>query len=566
MRRWGWTAAAALAATAAAAQDGPPDAIYLGGKVVTVDEGFTIAEAFAVEGGRFTAVGTDEEVRALAGEGTEVVDLAGRTVIPGLIDSHLHQIGAALNAPRVSLLEARTMEDVRDAIAARVAETPPGEWVLASSAWHESVLDEGRLPTRADLDAVSPDHPVFIPRGGHVVAVNSKALEMAGVTADTPDPEHGVIVRDEAGEPTGVLLEDATELVEAILPPPPPPEEQAALLRAMMAELNGLGVVAVTEPGLNDDQIALYRELEAEGALTTRVQMLYRVRSDEEVARVAETYERDPTCDGMLCFSGIKILLDGGVEGARLYEPYLVVAGEQPLADYRGVMILPAGGIEGYRDMLRLAAEAGMQVQTHGVGDETIDAIVQGYAATGEETGVEIGLDGLRWTAMHLFLPTAQAIETMREERILATVQDHPVLLGPNQQRWWGEPRAGHAIPVRDLMEAGLVVGGGTDAPVVPPDPYLSIWWMVTRGTLGGELLGPEQAVSVEDALRAWTVGSATVQFAEASRGSIEEGKLADFAVLSDDILAIPPDAIRDLRAVLTAVGGRVVHGDPAEL
>ena len=566
MRRLGWMAATALAATGAAAQEGPPDAVYLGGHVVTVDDAFTVAEAFAVDDGRFVAVGTDAEVRALAGEGTEVIDLAGHTVIPGLIDSHLHQFGAALNAPRVSLIEARSMDDVRAAIAARVAETPPGGWVMASSAWHESILEEGRLPTRADLDPVSPDHPVFIPRGGHVVAVNSVALEMAGVTADTPDPEHGVIVRDAAGEPTGVLLEDATELVEGILPPPPPPEEQVALLKAMMAELNALGVVAVTEPGLGDEQIAIYRGLEAEDALTTRVQMLYRVRSDEEVQHVVDTYERDAACDDMLCFSGIKIPLDGGVEGARLYEPYLVVAGEQPDPDYRGVMILPAGGLDGFRDMLRLAAEAGLQVQTHGVGDETLDAIVQGYAATGEETGVEIGLDGLRWTAMHVFLPTPEAIETMAEERILTTVQDHPVLLGHNQLRWWGEPRAGYAIPVRDLVEAGLVVGGGTDAPVVPPDPFLSIWWMVTRGTLGAEPLGPEQAVSVEDALRAWTVGSATVQFAEASRGSIEEGLLADFAVLSDDILAVPPDAIRDLEAVLTVIGGRVVHGDPGAL
>ena len=415
MIRQGLTAAVAAAmATGAAAQEGPPDAVYVGGHVVTVDGEFSIAEAFAVDDGRFVAVGTDDEVRALAGEGTEVVELGGRTVIPGLIDSHLHQFGAALNAPRVSLLEARSMNDVRDAIAERVAETPPGEWVLASSAWHESILEEGRLPTRADLDAVSPDHPVFIPRGGHVVAVNSVALEMAGVTAETPDPEHGVVVRDEAGEPTGVLLEDATALVEDILPPPPPPEEQVRLLKDMMAELNAFGVVAVTEPGLNDEQIATYRQLEEEDALTTRVQMLYRVRSDEDVQHVADTYERDAACDDMLCFSGVKIGLDGGVEGARLSEPYLVVAGEQPDPDYRGVMILPAGGLDGYRDMLRLAARAGMQVQTHGVGDETLDAIVEGYAATGEETGVEVGLDGLRWTAMHVFLPTPEAIETMQ--------------------------------------------------------------------------------------------------------------------------------------------------------
>ncbi len=541
MTRTTLIAAAVLAAGHAAAQDSAPETIFHNGKIVTVDEAFSIAEAFAVAEGKFAAVGTNDEVQALAGDGTTVVDLGGRTVIPGLIDSHLHLFGAALNIPRVSLIDARNMDDVRAAIAERVAETPPGDWVMVSSAWHESILDEGRLPTRADLDPVSPENPVFIPRGGHVITVNSKALEIAGVTADTPDPEHGVIVRDEGGEPTGVLLEDATELVEGILPPPPPPEEQVRLLKLMMSELNGYGVVAVTEPGLNDEQIATYRQLEEEGALTTRTQMLYRVRSTEQTRQVVGTYERDATCDDMLCFTGIKILLDGGVEGARLYEPYQVVEGEQPDPEYRGVMILPAGGVEEYREMLRTAAEAGFQVQTHGVGDETLDVIVQSYDQVDEELPVEVGMDGLRWTVMHIFLPTTEALETMKAQDMLATAQDHPVLLGHNQLRWWGESRAGYAIPVKDLIEAGLVVGGGTDAPVVPPDPYLSIWWMVTRGTLGGEPLGPEQAVSIEDALRLWTIGSAKVQFAEDSRGSIEEGKLADFAVLSGDILSIPP-------------------------
>lgn len=566
MVRHGLAAAFALAASAAAAQDGPPERVFVNGKVATVDDDFSIAEAFAVDDGRFTAVGSNDEIRMLAGEGTEVVDLGGRTVIPGLIDSHLHQFSAAMNIPRVPLIDARNMDDVRAAIAERVATTPPGEWVMASSAWHESILEEGRLPTRADLDPVSPDNPVFIPRGGHVITVNSKALELAGITKDTPDPEHGVIVRDESGEPTGVLLEDATHLVEDILPPPPPPEEQIALLKEMMAELNSLGVVAVTEPGLNDQQIETYRQLEAEDELTTRTHMLYRVRSDEQVQHVAETYERDAACDDMLCFTGVKIGLDGGVEGARLYEPYQVVPGEQPDPEYRGVMILPEGGVEGYRQMLKRAAETGFQVQTHGVGDETLDVIVNSYAEIDETMPVEVGLDGLRWTVQHVFLPTPEAIETMKEEDILVTLQNHPVLLGHNQLRWWGQPRAGYAIPVKDLVEAGLVAGGGTDAPVVPPDPYLSIWWMTTRGTLGGEPLGPEQAVSVEDALRMWTIDSATTQFAEDVRGSIEEGKLADFAVLSDDILIIPPEEIRNLSAILTSVGGRIVHGSIDDL
>ncbi len=294
--------------------------------------------------------------------------------------------------------------------------------------------------------------------------------------------------------------------------------------------------------------------------------MLFRANGKEAVESAVAAYQADATCDDMLCFTGLKFLLDGGVEGARLYEPYRIVEGEQLDPDYRGVMILPPGGISEYVDALRLAAEAGFQVQTHGVGDETLDVIVDAYETVANETNTPIGMDGLRWTVMHIFLPTEEAIATMQEHDILASAQDHPVLLGHNQLRWWGEERAAYAIPINRLLEAGLVVGGGTDAPVVSPNPFLSLWWMVTRGTLSGEPLGPEQAVTIEEALRMWTMDSAKIQFAEDSRGSIEEGKLADFAVLSDDILTIPAAEIRDLRAVLTAVGGRIVHGGANEL
>lgn len=329
----------------------------------------------------------------------------------------------------------------------------------------------------------------------------------------------------------------------------------------MMAELNGFGVVGVTEPGLMDPQIALYRELEDGGELTTRVQMLARVWTLEDVEAATGKYEPDGVCDDMLCFTGVKFLLDGGVEGARLYEPYLVVDGEQPDPEYRGVMILPDGGLDEYRKALGVAAKAGYQVQTHGVGDETLDAIVQSYARIDAEMDVEVGMDGLRWVVMHIFLPTEEAITTMKREDILATAQDHPTLLGYNQSRWWGEPRAGYAIPVRDLTEAGLVVGGGTDAPVVSPNPFYSLWWMVTRGTFSGEVLGPDQAVDIGTALRLWTLDSAKVQFAEDMRGTIETGKLADFVVLSDDIMTIPSEQIRDLRALMTVIGGEIVHG-----
>jgi hypothetical protein len=191
----------------------PADMVLRGGNIITVDGGWHIVQALAIKDGRFLTVGNDAAVAAHVGLGTQVVELAGKTVVPGLIDSHLHQLFAALNGPAVQLLGAKTVADVQTAVAERVARTEPGKWVIASSGWHESILDEGRMPTRFELDKAAPNNPVFIPRGGHVVTVNSKALELAGITKDTPNPEGGVIVRDEAtGEATGVLLETAANL------------------------------------------------------------------------------------------------------------------------------------------------------------------------------------------------------------------------------------------------------------------------------------------------------------------------------------------------------------------
>src|SRR6266550_5581869 len=209
-----------LLASPALAQ--PADMVLRGGRVITVDSAWHIAQAVAVKDGRFVAVGDDAAVAARIGPNTQVIELAGKTVVPGLIDTHLHQLFAALNGPAVQLLGAKSIAAVQAAIGERVAHTEPGRWVMASSGWHESILEEGRMPTRHELDTVSPNNPVFIPRGGHVITVNSKALKLAGITKDTPNPEGGVIVRDEAtGEATGVLLENAAYLVRKILPPPP---------------------------------------------------------------------------------------------------------------------------------------------------------------------------------------------------------------------------------------------------------------------------------------------------------------------------------------------------------
>ena len=480
-----------LLASPALAQ--PADLVLRGGKVITVDKDFRIADGVAIKDGRFLAVGSEEQIVGHIGPSTQVIELAGKAVVPGLIDTHLHQLFAALNGPAVQLLGAKSVADVQKAIGERAARTEPGKWVTASSGWHESILQEGRMPTRHELDPVSPNNPVFIPRGGHVVTVNSKALELAGITRDTPNPEGGIIVRDEKGEATGMLLQNAANLVRRILPPPP--ANMPDLLKAAMRDLNSYGIVGVVEPGVNEQQIALYRRVHDAGEMTVRTDVLYRAMRKAEVEKGIAALKAEKNSD-MLRFVGIKFPLDGGVEGGRMSWPYRLVPGEQTNAAYRGVLLLPPGGEDEYVEGLRLIADAGLQAQTHAVGDETIDLIVRAYERVAKEKPIK----PLNWAIMHLFHPSDAALKKMAELGIVATMQDHPVLLGHNQRRWWGDEHAAYAIPIRKAIDAGVLVGGGSDGPVVPVDPFLSMWWMTTRQVLKGYALGKEHAITPKEA------------------------------------------------------------------
>ena len=220
------------------------------------------------------------------------------------------------------------------------------------------------------------------------------------------------------------------------------------------------------------------------------------------------------------------------------------------------MLLLPPGGEDEYVEGLKLIAEAGLQAQTHAVGDETIDLIVRAYGRVNSVKPIR----PLNWAIMHLFHPSDAALKKMAELGIAATMQDHPVLLGHNQRRWWGDEHAAYAIPIRKVIDAGVLVGGGTDGPVVPVDPYLSMWWMTTRQVLKGYALGKEHAISAKEALTLYTINNARIMGVERERGSIEVGKLADLAVLSQDILSVPPDAIRNTKALMTVLGGMVVY------
>jgi predicted amidohydrolase YtcJ len=535
------------------------DIVLRDGEVMTLDDRSTVARSVAIGDERILAVGSEAD--ALIGPGTQVIELGGRTVIPGLFDSHIHTMGGALNELAVSLETARSIADVQAAFAARAAETPPGKWLLGGSGWHESQLAEGRLPVRQELDALTGSNPVMLRRGGHVVVVNSAALALAGITKATPDPQGGVIVRDtDTGEPTGVLFErSAWGLVQQHVPPPSRADYIKGL-KSFTAKLNSRGITSTLEPGISLEEIAAYMELWRQKAMTTRVRILQRVNGLEDVTALSSVLAPDFGND-WLRIGGFKFMADGGVEAAYMTEPYRIVEGEQPDPNYVGKLILPPGGMEELRQMLEAAAERGWQVQIHMVGDAAIDAMV----GLVEEVSRKHPIGDLRWTMMHVFLPSDKALATMKRLGLRATVQDHSVKLGHNMIRYWGEERAARAIPVRSIMAAGIPSGGGTDAPVVDWNPFESMWWMVTRKvfTQGGvRVLGPEEAITREAALRLYTRGSAETCFMEDRVGSIERGKLADLAVLSDNPLTVPEDAIRDITSHLTMVGGRIVHRD----
>ncbi|NHN42906.1 amidohydrolase [Halorubellus sp. JP-L1] len=533
-----------------------PETILYGGTIRTVDEADSVAEAVAIRDGRFLAVGDTDEVRDLAGPETDERDLDGRTVIPGLIDSHLHLRQVGMDLDRVTLFDARRIADVLDAVEAEASSLPDGEWVLGGWGWHESQLDEERLPTRSELDEVAPDNPVFVPRGAHVAVVNTAAMELAGIDDDRADPDGGTIVRNpDTGKPNGVFLENArTELLEPVLPERGVDEYVADVERAM-DELNSRGVTAAMEPGLEREELRAFQRVAVDGDPTVRTNMYVRVYEPDDV-RDAGSYFHTGFGNEMLKVGGVKYMLDGGVEGARLSDPYRVVDEVQEQEDYHGHFLLPEGGEDALFEVFELAAERDHQVQTHVVGDAAIELLVDAYEAADEVRDIE----PLRWTAMHVFLPTDDQIARMKDLGVLPTVQNHSTYLGRNMELLWGEERAAEAIPIRTLLDAGLTVGGGTDAPVVPWFPFESIWWMVTRNTVTAGTLGPEEAIEPEEALRLWTRDAAYTMHWEDEIGSIEPGKRADLAVLDRDVVTCDPEAIRDTEVELTMVGGDVVH------
>lgn len=529
-----------------------PDLILHNGHVLTVDDDFSTAEAIAIADGRFVAVGTTASVLALVGPETRSIDLAGRTVIPGLADDHFHDAGGG---PGVDLSRARSMADVLDAIAARVVDTPAGEVIVTNSDWHEAQLAEQRLPLRRDLDRVSPDHPVVVVRGGHEYILNSAALIRWGIDTETPVPAGGRISRYPDGDLDGELVDAAKRYVTLPSRPERSPDEQLADLVAEHATLHAAGLTSLRLAGVSPERYRLLQEAQRRGDLAMRLNVLLRpdVRNaTADVLSAIDAWGISPDeGDAWLRVGGVKLGVDGGFEGGWMREPYAPPFDQG--GTFHGLQTLPS---DRYIELVRGLNARGWRVATHAVGDAAIDLVLEAYEAAQAERSII----GRRWSLEHGFIALDDQFPRMKALDLVISAQDHLYLAGPSLVKYWGAERAARTTPVRSYLEHGLIVAGGTDAAVVPYPPLWALYHFVTRDTITGGVLGPEQGVTREQALRLMTINNAYLTFEESEKGSIEPGKLADLVVLSDDLLTCSDAELERLRVLVTIVGGRIVY------
>ncbi len=524
------------------------DLLLINGRIYTMDPQCPRASALAVCGGRIRAVGGDD-LRTLAGPGTEVVDLEGRTVLPGLTDSHLHLTWFALGLQQVDLTGTASLADVRARLAERVAVTPAGEWILGRG-WHQEEWPDRRFPTAADLDAVAPDHPVLlVARSGHALVANSAAMERAGVTAGTPDPPGGRIVRDEAGRPTGLFLEDAMRLIQAAVPQP----DAEAVLRALPAALDHLarlGLTAVHDMGDLVSFEAYQRHREDGAPFSLRI-VFYLPLEGLDPARALRL--RSGLGDDFLRIGGVKVFADGalGPRTAAMLEPYI---GEP---ENRGILTLEP---EKLRDVVRRTAEGGLALAVHTIGDRANRLVLDALEALPPENRAR-----LRHRIEHVQLIHPDDIGRLATLGVVASMQPiHAVQDAPMADRYWGPARCATAYAWRSLLDAGAVLAFGSDCPVESPNPFLGIHAAVTRsrpdGYGGPEGWVPAQRITVEEAVRAYTWGAAWAAGMEGRLGTLTPGKWADLVVLDQDIFTADPSLIPQTRVLGTMVGGRWVY------
>ncbi|HUP25930.1 MAG TPA: amidohydrolase [Thermoanaerobaculia bacterium] len=553
----------ALLVAGCAPQPRAADLVLRGGNIVTLEEGQPPAQALAARDGRIVFVGSDENAEVWIGADTEVIDLAGQMAIPGFIEGHGHFFGIGQGKLQLDLAGARTWDEIVEMVAAAAAASAEGQWILGRG-WHQSKWDGPpepsvqALPVHASLSAASPANPVLLTHAsGHAAFVNAKALELAGIDRDTPDPPGGEVVKDALGEPTGMLRETAEELVMSALSRDRDELEWNTARRVV--ELAGedclsKGVTSFQDAGSSFELIEIYRRLADEGALPVRLWVMARAHNETLASGLAR-HRTVGHGKGFLTVRGIKKSIDGalGPHGAWLLEPYT----DKP--DTSGLNTTSVEEVEG---AARLALEHDYQLCVHAIGDranrETLDIFERAFR--------EAGVEGrsLRWRIEHAQHLHPQDIPRFASLGVIASMQGvHATSDGPWVPSRIGEERAREGAYVwRKLLDAGVRVSNGTDAPVEDVDPLASFRASVYRRMPDGRQFYPEQSMTRREALESYTIGAARAAFEEDVKGTLAVGKYADVTVLSHDILTVPEEELAEARVVYTIVAGRVRYRD----
>ena len=533
-----------------------PELILVNGKVMTLDDADRVVEAVAIKAGRIVSVGSNQTIRELAGGATRVLDVGGRLVLPGLVDAHSHSTGVPPDY--LDLYGAHSIAEIVEAVRKKAEEKPEGEWIVGSgtfmvySGWDDTRLAEKRWVTRADLDPVSPHHPVLLIKdGGHAVVLNSYALRLAGITKDTPDPK-GQIPRDpESGEPTGAVLKLATEVTSELLPRPTEEERIQAALNAS-GQLLRMGTTTVADASSTPETIRIFQAMYARGQeplVSTILDPVVPVgKGMEESFEVVHSWAvQTGFGDERIKLGALKFFIDGGVTSRTAWfsQPYK----DRP--DYYGI---PEVNRETLFEVVRLADRLGWQLHFHTCGDAAAELVLQALEAAQKENQSS----GQRHLMTHLYVLSPEQMARMRRLGVIAVLQPNFIYaLGEHMRAVLRDEQLAHLIPFRSLLEAGVPVALSADGH--PQEPLYGIYAAVARETKTGHVLGADEAVSVREALRAYTRTSAYARFEEERRGSLEPGKIADLIVLDRDILAQPTNEIIDAQVLLTIKDGKVV-------
>ena len=530
---------------AAPARAQTPDTIFVNGKIVTLDSRATVAAGLAIAGGRIAAAGSNDDVRKLAGPSTRVIDLGGRTVIPGLIDSHLHAIRAALSfSTEVNWIGARSIEEGLGRIRAAARTMKPGSWLIVAGGWNVQQFEENRRPTQAELTAVAPNNPVYVQLGYGWAMLNPQAHKALGLTNESDLPSGGRFERDSSGALTGAVT-GAQGAIVALFDRLSRPTfaQQVEGTKSFFRELNRLALTGVVDPGGNNLTAPDYEALFTvwrDNAMTVRVAYTFNGQTPgKEFEELRELTSERPmgAGDQMLHFNGL---------------------GERITVAMNNNNAPSQADKDAYYQIVRWAAERKMSLTMHWNGDASVDHLLSIF----ERVNSEIPIASLRWSIAHLNDASDDSLRRMKALGVGWTMQDAMYFGGEQFLKQAGPDAARRTPPVETARKLGVVVGAGTDAHrVASYNPFTALQWLLDSKTVGGVVMrGAEEIPSRIDALKFYTLGSAWFSFDEQKRGSLDVGKLADLAVLSADYLTVPVEKIGSLESVLTMVGGKVVY------